>query len=74
MAGSPRRGSLPQGEALDEVHNNYVDMAIAGRVTDAQRRVFSRSGSSCAGAGRRGGHARRHRSVSGVRGPGLRIP
>jgi aspartate racemase len=31
---------LPQGEALDEVHNNYVDMAIAGRVTDAQRRVF----------------------------------
>jgi aspartate racemase len=30
----------PQGAALDEVHDNYVAMAIAGRVTDAQRRVF----------------------------------
>jgi aspartate racemase len=30
----------PRGEALEQVHNNYVEMAIAGRVTDAQRRVF----------------------------------
>jgi aspartate racemase len=35
---------LPPGDALDEVHNNYVEMAIAGRVTDAQRRVFFASG------------------------------
>jgi aspartate racemase len=31
---------LPAGEALEEVHNSYVEMAIAGRVTEAQRRVF----------------------------------
>jgi aspartate racemase len=31
---------LPDGDALDRVHKNYVEMAIAGRVTDAQRRVF----------------------------------
>ena len=30
----------PQGAALDAVHDNYVAMAIAGRVTDAQRQVF----------------------------------
>ena len=30
----------PQGAALDAVHDNYVAMAIAGRVTDAQREVF----------------------------------
>src|SRR4030088_1218031 len=28
------------GEALDQVHSAYVEMATAGRVTDAQRRVF----------------------------------
>src|SRR6266851_8559396 len=31
---------LPEGEALEQVHKNYIEMAIAGRVTDAQRRVF----------------------------------
>jgi aspartate racemase len=31
---------LPQGEALEQVHTSYIEMAIAGRVTDAQRRVF----------------------------------
>ncbi len=31
---------LPEGEALDEVHTSYIEMAIAGRVTDAQRRAF----------------------------------
>jgi aspartate racemase len=31
---------LPEGEALDEVHSNYLQMAIAGRVTDTQRRTF----------------------------------
>jgi aspartate racemase len=35
---------VPEGEALDEVHNNYSEMAIAGRVTDAQRRVFFAAG------------------------------
>jgi aspartate racemase len=35
---------LPPGDALDEVHDNYVEMAIAGRVTDAQRRVFFANG------------------------------
>jgi aspartate racemase len=31
---------LPEGAALEEVHKSYIDMAIAGRVTDAQRRTF----------------------------------
>jgi len=35
---------VPEGEALDEVHKNYSEMAIAGRVTDAQRRVFFAEG------------------------------
>jgi aspartate racemase len=34
----------PEGAALDEVHENYAAMAIAGRVTDAQRRVFFEAG------------------------------
>jgi len=34
----------PEGQALDEVHANYSEMAIAGRVTDAQRRVFFAAG------------------------------
>jgi aspartate racemase len=35
---------VPQGEAFDEVHTNYVDMALAGRVTQAQRDVFFSNG------------------------------
>jgi aspartate racemase len=35
---------LPEGEALDQVHKSYVEMAIAGRVTDAQRHVFFSAG------------------------------
>ena len=31
---------LPEGEALEQVHKSYVDMAIAARVTEAQRRTF----------------------------------
>jgi aspartate racemase len=31
---------LPQADAFDLVHINYVDMALAGRVTQAQREVF----------------------------------
>jgi aspartate racemase len=31
---------LPEGEALEQVHKSYIEMAIAGRVTDAQRRTF----------------------------------
>jgi aspartate racemase len=31
---------LPQGEALQQVHDSYIEMAVAGRVTDAQRRTF----------------------------------
>ena len=30
----------PEGDALDLVHKAYIEMAIVGRVTDAQRRVF----------------------------------
>jgi aspartate racemase len=37
---SSARIVLPEGDALEAVHKNYVEMAIAGRVTDAQRRVF----------------------------------
>jgi aspartate racemase len=35
---------VPEGEGLDEVHRNYAEMATAGRVTDAQRRVFFTAG------------------------------
>ena len=35
---------LPRGEALDRVHANYIEMAIAGHVTDAQREVFFSAG------------------------------
>jgi|SRR6516162_4793228 aspartate racemase len=31
---------LPKGEALELVDKTYLEMAIAGRVNDAQRRVF----------------------------------
>jgi aspartate racemase len=31
---------LPEGEALEQIHESYIEMAIAGRVTDAQRRRF----------------------------------
>jgi aspartate racemase len=31
---------LPQGAAFDLVHTKYVEMALAGRVTPAQREVF----------------------------------
>ena len=31
---------LPEGQALERVHKSYIEMAIAGRVTDAQRRTF----------------------------------
>jgi aspartate racemase len=31
---------LPEGDTLEQVHSNYIEMAISGRVTDAQRRVF----------------------------------
>jgi aspartate racemase len=34
----------PQGEALDEVHKNYAEMASVGRVTEAQRRAFFAAG------------------------------
>jgi len=35
---------VPEGEALDEVHKNYAEMAMVGRVTDAQRQVFFAQG------------------------------
>jgi len=35
---------VPEGEALDEVHKSYAEMATVGRVTDAQRRVFFAAG------------------------------
>jgi len=34
----------PEGDELEEVQANYGAMAVAGRVTDAQRRVFFRAG------------------------------
>jgi aspartate racemase len=42
---------VPEGEALDEVHKNYADMATVGRVTDAQRRVFFAEGEKLLGRG-----------------------
>jgi len=31
---------LPEGDALEEVDNNYLKMAVVGRTTEAQRRLF----------------------------------
>jgi aspartate racemase len=35
---------VPLGAELDEVHESYAAMATAGRVSDAQRRVFFAAG------------------------------
>src|SRR3954454_23083726 len=35
---------VPQGEALEEVHQNYIAMAGIGRVSEAQRRIFFANG------------------------------
>ena len=35
---------LPRGEALDRVHTSYIELAVAGRATDAQREVFFSAG------------------------------
>jgi aspartate racemase len=35
---------VPEGEALEDVHKNYIEMAGVGRVTEAQRRVFLANG------------------------------
>ena len=34
----------PEGDALEQVHSAYVEMATIGRVTDAQRRIFFAAG------------------------------
>lgn len=31
---------VPEGEALDNAHQSYIEMALAGRATDAQRRTL----------------------------------
>jgi aspartate racemase len=35
---------VPEGEALEEVHRAYIEMAAVGRVTEAQRRIFFANG------------------------------
>ena len=35
---------VPAGDELDRVHASYSEMAIAGRVTESQRRVFFEAG------------------------------
>jgi aspartate racemase len=35
---------VPEGDALAEVHQNYIEMAGVGRVTEAQRQVFFANG------------------------------
>ena len=35
---------VPAGEALEEVHRNYAEMASVGRVTEGQRRAFLSAG------------------------------
>jgi aspartate racemase len=34
----------PEGEAMEQVHSAYAEMANAGRVTERQRHIFFRSG------------------------------
>jgi aspartate racemase len=36
--------AIPEGTALDRVHQAYVEMATAGRVTEAQREIFFTAG------------------------------
>jgi aspartate racemase len=35
---------LPQGEALDQVHASYIELATTARATEALRRVFFSAG------------------------------
>ena len=35
---------VPEGEALEEVHRAYIEMAAVGRVAEAQRRIFFANG------------------------------
>lgn len=35
---------VPEGEALEQVHRTYIEMATVGRVTEAQRRIFFANG------------------------------
>jgi aspartate racemase len=35
---------VPEGEALEQVHRTYIEMAAVGRVTEAQRRIFFANG------------------------------
>jgi len=35
---------IPEADALDGIHQTYIEMASAGRVTDAQRQVFFTAG------------------------------
>ena len=35
---------LPDGHAFEEIHQSYIDMAVAARVTEAQRRTFFAAG------------------------------
>jgi aspartate racemase len=37
---STARVVAPEGDALEQVHNNYFEMAVAGRATEAHRRAF----------------------------------
>jgi aspartate racemase len=41
---APVRIVLPEGDALDRVHDTYVEMAGIGRVTEAQTRFFHNAG------------------------------
>src|ERR1700722_8215528 len=35
---------VPDGDALEQVHRTYIEMAAVGRVTEAQRRLFFANG------------------------------
>ena len=35
---------VPEGDALEQVHRTYIEMAAVGRVTEAQRRLFFANG------------------------------
>jgi aspartate racemase len=71
---SSARIVAPEGDALEQVHRSYIEMAQAGRVTEDQRQTFFRGGGMDASeAWCRGRPPRRNGPVPRLRGPELRI-
>jgi aspartate racemase len=65
---------LPEGDALEQVHSNYFEMAVAACHRCAAPRLLLYRTAAVSRTGRRGCDPRRHRSVSCFCRAGLRVP